>query len=738
VLRACGVLALALSAAVVLAPLADGASGPGVWTQSGPYGGTVNELAAAPGAPATMYAATGGGIFKSTNAGATWAGSSSGLTDGNVTSIAVNPANPSEVYATTTMALWRSTDAGATWATVPVSVNGVTPYNDTSLAFGAASKLYFSGSNGAVVSSDDGSTWTLLKSAGGVGAVIPDPLNASNVLVITSAGLQRSVDGGLTFTNCSVPAGLDVASATYDPGNDSIVFAGAGTLLRSTDGGASFQPVQTDAGSQVLQVAVSPSDPTHVYASGRLGQLTFIARSVDTGATWTTTTSVGGGDRTLLVDPTSSDHVYAGTNEGVFVSSDGTTTWAAGNNGLAAAAPNDLAVDPSSPTTAYAAMGPLGVYRTTDSGATWQQVDNDLGDPANPSAQITAVHVAVMANGTVFVARALSGPNAQPVSIFRSTDGGATWTVADSGLPAAGVWDVVAQPGSDTNAFVTINGDTGVSSAVYATTDGGSTWNPVGPAAAGIAALAIASDHTIVAATGGVYQNSPPQALFTSTNGGASWTALTAPPVQVSTFAFGATSATIYAGSAVTTQVAVSTNGGVSWTLHSVDPSNRSSQIDAIAVDPLDPAVVYAGTDAGGLWQSPDSGASWTALSTMGTRVASLTFSSSPGTPLLASLQRTTSSGLASFVSAPANLKLPTVTGTVTVGKTLSAKPGTWARGDTYAYQWLMAGFVIKGATKATYKLPSGTAKKQVSCRVTATGPGGVAAATSAAHTVSK
>jgi photosystem II stability/assembly factor-like uncharacterized protein len=67
----------------------------------------------------------------------------------------------------------------------------------------------------------------------------------------------------------------------------------------------------------------------------------------------------------------------------VFLTSDGATTWAASKNGLAAAAPNDLAVDPSNPTTAYAAMGAQGVYRTTDSGATWQQVDNGLGDPAN-------------------------------------------------------------------------------------------------------------------------------------------------------------------------------------------------------------------------------------------------------------------------------------------------------------------------------------------------------------------
>lgn len=49
-----------------------------------------------------------------------------------------------------------------------------------------------------------------------------------------------------------------------------------------------------------------------------------------------------------------------------------------------------------------------------------------------------------------------------------------------------------------------------------------------------------------------------------------------------------------------------------------------------------------------------------------------------------------------------------------------------------------MGGVVVKGATKATYKLPSSAVKKKVSCRVTATGAGGVTTATSASHTVSK
>ena len=125
-------------------------------------------------------------------------------------------------------------------------------------------------------------------------------------------------------------------------------------------------------------------------------------------------------------------------------------------------------------------------------------------------------------------------------------------------------------------------------------------------------------------------------------------------------------------------------------------------------------------------------------MGTPADKVADLTFSSSANRPLLASLRGTTTSDLARFVAAPANLTRPTITGTTMVGKTVTAKPGSWARSTTYTYQWLIGGVAVKGATKATYKLPSTAARKEVSGRVRATGPGGVTAATSTSHAVAK
>jgi hypothetical protein len=64
----------------------------------------------------------------------------------------------------------------------------------------------------------------------------------------------------------------------------------------------------------------------------------------------------------------------------------------------------------------------------------------------------------------------------------------------------------------------------------------------------------------------------------------------------------------------------------------------------------------------------------------------------------------------------------PAITGTTTVGSTLTCSTGTWSGSPTsYAYQWLRNGVPIGGATSSTYVLVSGDSGKLVGCEVTAT-----------------
>ena len=81
-----------------------------------PPGGDVRALAIDPITPRTLYAGTyGGGVFKSTDAGATWSAANTGLDSTGVTALAIDPNTPSTLYAGTGGGVFKSTDAGATW-----------------------------------------------------------------------------------------------------------------------------------------------------------------------------------------------------------------------------------------------------------------------------------------------------------------------------------------------------------------------------------------------------------------------------------------------------------------------------------------------------------------------------------------------------------------------------------------------------------------------------------------------
>lgn len=72
----------------------------------------------------------------------------------------------------------------------------------------------------------------------------------------------------------------------------------------------------------------------------------------------------------------------------------------------------------------------------------------------------------------------------------------------------------------------------------------------------------------------------------------------------------------------------------------------------------------------------------------------------------------------------PINRTLPVVTGTGTVGQTLTCNPGTWLNSPTFTYQWMANGVNIAGATAATRVLAAGESGKTVTCMVTGTAAG--------------
>jgi hypothetical protein len=96
---------------------------------------------------------------------------------------------------------------------------------------------------------------------------------------------------------------------------------------------------------------------------------------------------------------------------------------------------------------------------------------------------------------------------------------------------------------------------------------------------------------------------------------------------------------------------------------------------------------------------------------------------------------RARSAGAFAKTNMPVNSVLPAITGTKTVGQTLTCSTGTWTLSPSYSYQWLRNGARIAGATASTRVLAAGDAGALMSCVVFATKNGVKAAATSAQTT---
>ena len=93
-------------------------AGINIWTSNGPEGG-IYALAIDPATPTTLYAGTGGGVFKSTNGGGNWSAVNTGLTNTNVYALAIDPATPTTLYAGThDGGVFKSTNGGGNWSAV--------------------------------------------------------------------------------------------------------------------------------------------------------------------------------------------------------------------------------------------------------------------------------------------------------------------------------------------------------------------------------------------------------------------------------------------------------------------------------------------------------------------------------------------------------------------------------------------------------------------------------------------
>jgi photosystem II stability/assembly factor-like uncharacterized protein len=353
------------------------------WREIGPMrAGRTRALAGVPSEPATFYlGAVNGGVWKTTDAGATWHSVWNKEASGSIGSIAVSLSDPNTIYAGSGEGLQRPD---------------------------------LSTGDGVYKSADAGKTWTHLeglRDGQQIGQIAIDPRDANRVFVAVEGhpfgpneerGLYRTDDGGKTFKRVLFVSNKTGASEVQiDPTNPQIVFAGMwqrqeapwengsfgggeGGLYRSTDGGDTWKKLTGNGLPDEilqLQMTISPSNPKRIYAEIALVKgAVWLYRSDDGGDHWVHAPEddtrpeerIGGGDCPVpLVDPKDPDTVYVASIVS-WKSTDAGKTWKAFRGSPGGDDYQNVWVNPNN-TKIVALASDQGVVISQNGGESWAE-----------------------------------------------------------------------------------------------------------------------------------------------------------------------------------------------------------------------------------------------------------------------------------------------------------------------------------------------------------------------------
>jgi photosystem II stability/assembly factor-like uncharacterized protein len=639
------------------------------WQFAGPLniGGRVVDIEFDPLNPSIVYAGFAtGGVFKSTDTGVNWLPVFDDLAMLTVGDIAIDPVNTNIIYVGTGEAngghnnfpgggVYKSTDAGATWNflglenTTSIGRVIVHPVN-TNIIYLTAVGSYFSPNpeRGVYKSTDGGLTWEqnlfISDSTGAIDIVI-DPNNPNRLMVSMwervrrpdlshlygpSSGIYRTTNSGDSWNLIPSSAGLPNPASTnvgriglsISKSNPDIVYAlftdgnYLTSLYKTTNFGNSWTDVDPDneltEGTSNFswyfgQVRVHPTNPNIVYVM----DVSFM-RSTNSGTTWPIIYGSGDLDQlhvdhhALAFHPTNPNYILNGNDGGINISTDGGVNWSNAAH-IPATQFYEIGLDANNPSKLYGGAQDNGTSRTQNGG-----VDNWARIFGGDGFYVIVDHT----NPNIIYAESQNG------NLGKSIDGGFSWDYEmQNGIAEAEPknWStpVVMDPVTSTKLYYGTN-------FLYRTTNGAQSWTKISPALTDweegkrlgtITTIAVSPTNTNV-----IYVGTDDAHIWVSTNNGTNWTEISnsLPERWVTRIVVDPNDENIvyvtFSGLKwrdPQPHVYRSTNKGNDWT--DISSNLPDAPVNAFAVDNNYANVLYLGSDVG-MYVSFNTGASWEVL----------------------------------------------------------------------------------------------------------------------------
>lgn len=420
------------------------------------------------------------GVYKSVDLGETWEQMDVSYFDPSEGGIFIDEYNPDIAYAIFSRKIYKTDDGGKNWKEFFWTHNEPFVSNTglERLVVGKNSdELFIAGRQGLWHTEDAGEHWDE-RNKGFVGSEVVDIVKALDGTLYAgtySLGVLKSTDGGQswTFASYNLENPYIMLIATHPTDEKTLFVTTNGGIYVSTDGARTWKQMGKEffGESELLKdishfhgIAFDPQNPKQIYIGGGGDQYTpkgsGIIISSDGGETWRESNEGFVTDvhvSKIVVDKKNSAVVYAttqgatnfqektGNGQGVFKSTDYGNTWKQMNNGLETGEINTVAIDPNNENVLYLGTDNDGLYKSIDGGNTWEKIvlnelpkEYGVGDIIIDPQNSNTVYIGTVDYFRLFIDRGMVGDH----GVYVSYDGGKSWNSFNEGLNHEGIFSL--------------------------------------------------------------------------------------------------------------------------------------------------------------------------------------------------------------------------------------------------------------------------------------------------------